>query len=145
MKKILLLQAVLVFFATSSAFAFEINSSDSGIYELLRSDNNAPTNFFYKFTFQNNKWLVSGKQPNTNQWDDVACGVDCEYGVVSEGEARRYFANIPNQGALEFSCIKNKAQAFCKYALKDDDSKVGYTFFALVTNPPRLMKARRIQ
>ena len=122
------------------AVAGELPEKATGTYAVL-DKSHAPNGFFYRLSKVDGKWVMEGKKPTTG-WENISCEVGCEYRQLSDSEARSLFPENW-QTNMEFSCIKNIAQAFCRYNAADDPAKEGYIVVALVTGRPIPIFIRR--
>ncbi|MBX7133826.1 MAG: hypothetical protein K1X67_14225 [Fimbriimonadaceae bacterium] len=139
MKKLLVLvtAASLPLFATAG----ELPEAAVGTYAVL-DKNRAPNGFYYRLSKVDGKWVMEGKRPTAANWENISCEVGCEYRQLSESEARSLFP-ADWQANMEFSCIRNMAQAFCRYSAANDQTKEGYIVVALVTGRPTPIFIRR--
>lgn len=121
--------------------AGELPEKATGTYAVL-DKNRVPNGFYYRLSKADGKWVMEGKKP-TAEWENISCEVGCEYRQLSALEARSLFPKHL-QTNMEFSCIKNVAQAFCRYNAADDQTKEGYVVVALVRERPIPIFVRRV-
>lgn len=140
MNKLFLLVAALILISPCS-IAGEISETDSGTYVLL-GHNNAPVDMFYRLTKSGEKWVMDGKKPG-DSWKNISCDKGCDYTVATPREIETYFP-AELTAKLDIVCIKNIAQAFCRYSPKEDHTKSSYVVIALVTGKPIPMFIRRV-
>ena len=140
MNKLSVLFAVLILISPFS-IAGEISETDIGTYVLLGRDN-APIDMFYRLSKSGEKWVMDGKKPG-DSWRNISCDKGCDYAIASSGEIETYFP-ATLRAKVDIVCIKNIAQAFCRYSPKGDATKSAYIVIALVTGQPIPMFIRRV-
>jgi len=139
------MKKLVVFFAVAIlplySIAGELPEGLVGTYAVL-DKNRVPNGFYYRLSKVEGKWVMEGKRPTAPGWENISCEVGCEYRQLSDAEARSLFP--PDwQTNMEFSCIRNMAQAFCRYNAANDQTKDGYIVVALVTGRPTPIFIRR--
>lgn len=131
MKTLCLLLALSI--SPSAAFADPITIRDMGTYQILGKDR-APIDMFYRLSRADGAWKMEGKQPG-GAWNVISCAQGCGYETVSQAEAKS-FLPATMSGKFQIDCIKNMAQAFCRYTPLAEPTQVGYVVVALVTGRP---------
>ncbi|WP_084150929.1 hypothetical protein [Azohydromonas australica] len=134
---VLLASAFWVCLAGASA----LSEADTGTYVILDRAKN-PTDMFYRLSRSGDKWVMEGKKPG-GRWANISCDAGCEYRTSTEAEIKQYFP-ADQRASLDFACIQNMAQAFCRYLTKENPNKGGYVVVALVTGQPIPVLVRRV-
>ena len=142
MTKLLLI--AIVFLTPLSALAGEISDFDIATYSLT-GKNGQPSGMQMRLSRINGKWVMEGKDKGM-PWKNISCDTGCEYRASTITERETYLASFPADMPKQFdiSCIQNIASAFCRLTKKDDPSKGGYAFIALVTGKPVPMSLQRL-
>src|SRR4051812_17702207 len=119
--------AALAFFAwhsSSLASATEIDVTDTGTFEIL-NEKFQPMNWFYRLSLgKQGKWIMEGRRPG-EKWIDISCDSKCEYQKATDEDLHHYFSKDWLEDA-NIACIKNIAQAFCRFVSKKDPQKPSY-------------------
>ena len=137
----LFVQIAALILISSYAIAGEISEADTGTYAILGRDN-APIDMYYRLSKSSDKWVMAGKKPG-DTWKNISCDSGCDYSKASDGEIKTYFpADL--RAKVDIVCIKNIAQAFCRYSPKGDSAKSAYVAIALVTGKPIPIFIRRV-
>jgi len=123
------------------AIAGEISEADTGTYVIL-GRNNVPIDMFYRLSKSGEKWVMDGKKTG-NSWKNISCDKGCDYRKATDAEIETYFP-AELRAKVDIACIKNIAQAFCRYSPKGDSTKSAYVVIALVTGSPIPMFIRRV-
>lgn len=140
MKPITVLAALLA--ASFTASAVELTAADGGAFVVL-DRHQKPTQMYYRLTLKDGKWLMEGKQPGS-PWTDISCDAGCEYRPSTDAEVRTHVPAAWRERA-EFACIRNIAQAFCRYDAKGNATGTpNYVVIALVTGQPIPLFVRRV-
>ena len=124
----------------SLASALELSQADAGVYVVL-DQNRQPTSLRYRFVNDAGSWRAEGRDGD-GAWRSISCEGDCQYKTVEGALALTYLPPAMRQ-SYTIACVKNVAQAFCKYVDKENPSQGGYVVIALVANPPRPILVRR--
>ncbi len=139
MKHLAAFAAFLAFSFTASAA--ELTAADSGTFVVLDRQQ-VPTQMFYRLSMKDGRWLMAGKQPDA-PWTDLSCDAGCEYRTSTDAEVQAHVPPAWRERA-EFACIRNVAQAFCRYSDKGDAAVApNYVVIALVTGRPIPLFVRR--
>lgn len=136
-----ILAIVWLVLSSSTFAATPISSSDTGTFVILGKDRK-PTSLFYRLTLSDNVWKMEGKE-NNKQWKYISCENLCQYNQVTDQEATTYLPNAM-RGNYDMSCIKNIAQAFCRYTLKSNRKQGGYAVIGFVTGQPIPILLQRV-
>lgn len=140
MNKLSALLAILILISPFS-IAGEISEVDTGTYVLLGRDN-APVDMFFRLSKSGEKWTMDGKEPG-DSWRNISCDKGCDYTNATDREIETYFP-VELRAKLDIVCIKNIAQAFCRYSPKGDSTQSAYVVIALVTGRPIPIFIRRV-
>lgn len=142
MKK--LLAAIVILAIPVFGVAAEISITDVATYVLTKEDGQA-TDMHIRLSRNNGKWVMEGKQAQS-PWKNISCDRDCTYRASTQTEKDTYLASFPSgmQKQFNIACIQNVANAFCRLTKKDDPTKGGYAFIALVTGNPVPLSLRRL-
>ncbi|WP_028103468.1 hypothetical protein [Pseudoduganella violaceinigra] len=139
MKKLISIAALLLpLFACAGT---PIGSSDTGTFEVMGRDGN-PTGMFYRLSQSGGTWKMEGKESASVDWHDISCSKGCAYSEVSESEAGAYLP-AAMRAEYDIACIKNVAQAFCRYSMKTNSKQGGFAVMALVTGEPIFISVKR--
>jgi hypothetical protein len=139
MKKLLVFATIA--FSAIAAAAGPISTYDTGTFVILGKDR-APTNMFYRLSQNKNNWRMEGKEPG-GTWKDISCDRGCGYKATSPAEAASYLPAAMSE-KYDIVCIKNVAQAFCRYTLTSEPKQGGYVVVALVTGRPTPILVQRV-
>ena len=140
----ILLLAIIISVIPAFGIAAEISDKDVATYALTRKDGQF-TDMQIRLSINSGKWVMEGKNSQT-PWKNISCDRDCEYRPSTQEEKNAYLASFPSEMQKQFdiACIQNVANAFCSLTKKDNPSKGGYTFIALVTGRPVPMSLQRL-
>ena len=135
---------VLALLAASShaVHAQAISARDLGTFAVVGKDKTV-TDFFYRLSGSPNHWKMEGKEPGS-EWKDISCTTGCAYRPVPQAEAKSYLPPAMSQ-SYDIDCIKNIAQAFCRYSSIAQPNQGGHVVVALVTAPPQVILLRRVK
>lgn len=111
-------------------FASEFHDSNAGTYLILSSDNKTPTEFFYRLSKVNGKWLAEGKNKEHPEWQDISCQEGCDFKNSSAENIEKYFG-ADWLKKFDIGCIENKANAICHLKLKENQEKDLYMMVGL--------------
>jgi hypothetical protein len=114
----------------SHTFASEIAERDIGTYVIL-GRNNEPIDMFYRLSKSGDQWVMEGKKPG-KPWENISCDKGCDYSKATSAEIISYFPDT-FMSKSDIACIKNIAQAFCRYNPKEDSTKSDYVVVDLIT------------
>ena len=139
MKRLLVLMAAWV--CLCACCAAELSEADAGTYVILDRARN-PIDMFFRLSRRGDQWVAEGKKPG-GPWASISCDAGCEYRPSTPAEMERYFS-AEQRARLDFACIQNMAQAFCRYVTKENPGKGGHVIVALVTGQPVPVLVRRV-
>ncbi len=144
MKKLIFQYCVLALLTASShaVRAEAISARDLGTFAVVGKDKTV-TDFFYRLSGSANHWKMEGKEPGRD-WKDISCTTGCAYQPVPQAEAKSYLSPAMSR-TYDIDCIKNIAQAFCRYSLIAQPNQGGHVVVALVTTPPQVILLRRVK
>ncbi|MFG6414384.1 hypothetical protein ACG02S_10805 [Roseateles sp. DC23W] len=124
-----------------TASAVELTAADGGTFAVLDRQQ-APTQIYYPLSLKDGKWLMEGKQAGA-PWTDLSCETGCEYRASTDAEVQAHVPSAWRERA-DFTCIRNVAQAFCRYSAKGNTAAApNYVVIALVTGQPVPLFVRR--
>jgi hypothetical protein len=141
-KKIPFILTFILGLLATEAFAADLLPSDSGTYAILNKEH-VPTGMYYRLLFRDGKWTMYGKKPGA-RWQNITCDNGCEYQKATDDDVQSYFP-ATFRDKVDIACIKNTAQAFCRYTPKvNPDNKIAHMVIALVTGNPIPMFLRQV-
>lgn len=130
----------LALLAAFPAFA-QLTARDTGTFVVLDRDFK-PTELQYRLARKGAKWLMEGRKPGAS-WETVSCARGCDYRDSTKKEVAAYFP--PEwSGKMDFACIQNVAQAFCRGRDKADAAKAVFFVVALAAEQPMPLFLRRV-
>ena len=137
----LLVTAALVLLAVPLCVAAQLTARDTGTFVVLDRDFKL-TELQYRLTRKGTQWAMEGKKPDA-QWQPITCARGCDYRDSTKQEVAAY---CPPEwsGKMDFACIQNVAQAFCRGVEKADASKNVFFVVALASDKPFPLFLRRI-
>jgi hypothetical protein len=119
----------------------QLTARDTGTFVVLDRDFK-PTELQYRLTRKGANWVMEGKKPGA-PWERVACARGCDYRDSTKNEVAAYFP--PEwSGKMDFACIQNVAQAFCRGRDKADAAKAVFFVVGLAAEQPVPLFLRRI-
>ncbi len=139
MKKLFIF--VSFFLATAFSFASPMSAMDTGTYVVIGKDGKQ-TDLYYRLSLVGTHWKMEGKEAGS-PWKDIGCAATCEYLATTTDVAKAFLPRSMRE-TYDIACIKNAAQAFCRYTLKSNLKQGGYVVVALVTEAPSLIFVQRV-
>lgn len=119
----------------------QLTPRDTGTFVVLDRDFK-PTELQYRLKRNGAKWVMEGKKPGA-PWELVSCERGCDYRDSTRKEVNAYFP--PEwSGKMDFACIQNVGQAFCRGVEKADAAKTVFFVVALASEKPFPLFLRRI-
>lgn len=135
-----LLAGLAALLAALPAFA-QLTARDTGTFVVLDRDFK-PTELQYRLSRKGAKWVMEGKKPGA-PWEVVSCQRGCEYRDSTRAEVDAYFP-AEWSGKMDFACIQNVGQAFCRGLEKADRTKRVFFVVALASEKPFPLFLRRV-
>lgn len=132
--------ALVALFAAIPAAA-QLTPRDAGTFVVLDRDFK-PTELQYRLSRKGAQWVMEGKKPDA-AWERVTCARGCDYRDSTRKEVATYFPPEWSE-RMNFACIQNVAQAFCRGAEKADAAKSVFFVVALASEKPFPLFLRRI-
>lgn len=125
---------------TPAALA-QLTPRDTGTFVVLDRDFK-PTELQYRLSRKGAQWVMEGKKPGA-AWERIACARGCDYRDSTTKEVTAYFP--PEwSGKMDFACIQNVAQAFCRGRDRADAAKTVFFVVALAAEQPMPLFLRRL-
>lgn len=134
---------IALFVLASSFFVHaDLLDNDAGVYVILKPDR-TPSDLLYRLSKSVTGWQAEGKQSN-GEWKTISCEQGCQFSSSSETDIAVWFP--PDWRAnTDIACIRNEANAFCRFSAKGEPEKVGYVMIALVSETPIPVFLRRMR
>lgn len=121
--------------------AAQLTPRDTGTFVVLDRDFK-PTELQYRLSRKGAKWVMEGKKPGA-PWETVSCARGCDYRDSTRSEVNAYFPPEWSE-RMDFACIQNVGQAFCRGVEKADASKSVFFVVGLASEKPFPLFLRRI-
>lgn len=125
--------------------AYALDAQDQGEYVLLNTQEQ-PTPMQMRFFLSGEQWMMDGRE-GQGEWRPVCRGTgECRLVPSTGREVARLKAVLPAQWQPhQFSCIENKALAFCRVQDAAQPNRRAYWWFALVDNQVRALPLNRLR
>ena len=119
----------------------QLTPADTGTFVVLDRDFK-PTELQYRLSRKGAQWVMEGRKPGA-PWERIACARGCDYRDSTKKEVAAYFP--PEWSAkMDFACIQNVAQAFCRGRDRADAAKTVFFVVALAAEQPMPLFLRRL-
>jgi hypothetical protein len=135
-----LITLAIALLAGAPAALAQLTARDTGTFMVLDREFK-PTELQYRLSRKDAKWVMEGKKPGA-PWERITCPRGCDYRDSTREEVGTYFP--PEwSGKMDFACIQNVAQAFCRGRDRADAAKTVFFVVGLASEQPVPLFLRR--